>query len=179
MPQVMRCLGFGAALFFCSVAGSAQADLLRLERDSVAAREALRAQMVEALVGLPELLPEDGLAPPAPVAIYAEEAQSDLALIAAWADRLFAPTLPGFGAENAAQVVALITGANCAECAQAEADLRALSERYDLRVTLIERREAADVMRALELDLIPSYVFRDQMIRGAMPKIVLERYISE
>jgi hypothetical protein len=33
--------------------------------------------------------------------------------------------------------------------------------------------------RLLGLDMVPSYVFPDQMLRGAIPAIVLERYLSD
>jgi hypothetical protein len=39
-------------------------------------------------------------------------------------------------------------------------------------------RDAA-LVRDLGLDMAPSYVLRDRMLRGAMPAIVLDRYLSE
>ena len=32
---------------------------------------------------------------------------------------------------------------------------------------------------ALQLDIAPSYVFPDQMLRGHIPAIVLERYLED
>jgi hypothetical protein len=148
---------------------------LRLNHDS----PALRTEMIEVLTGLPELLPEPPSVPLEPGALYEDAARSDLALLDALADRLFGPGLPGFGPISAQNRVALMTSEACEACKQAEADLRDLSEVYDLRVTLFNADENADLLELLGLDMVPSYVFPDQMLRGAIPAIVLERYLSD
>ncbi|MDT8328044.1 MAG: hypothetical protein RQ750_11790, partial [Roseovarius sp.] len=94
------------------------------------------------------------------------------------APRLHDAALPGFGPQDAKLRIGFFTRKTCAECANAEADLRTLSETYDLRVTLLDMDEHADLARDLGLDLAPSYVFGEMMLRGAMPLIVLERYLS-
>ena len=180
MTRDARRLLRGAVFFLCVLApATASAEMLRLDHDS----PALRAEMIEVLSGLPELLPEfmPGAALPRVQAadLYDEEARSDLARLESFADRLFAPDLPGFGPEDARHLVALITSETCAECPRAEADLRALSEAYNLRVTLIKAGDNADILEELGLDIVPSYIFPDQMLRGAIPAIVLERYLSD
>jgi thiol-disulfide isomerase/thioredoxin len=176
MTARSRRLFRGAAFYLgCLAPWPASAELLRLDHDS----PALRAEMIEVLTGLPELLPEPPSVPLEPGALYEDEARSDLALLDGLAELLFAPALPGFGPEGAQHKVALITAPDCPECPKAEADLRDLSEVYDLRVTLINADENADLLKALGLDMVPSYVFPDQMLRGAIPAIVLERYLSD
>jgi len=59
------------------------------------------------------------------------------------------------------------------------ADLRALAERLGFRATVFDIEEDAGLARDLGLDVAPSYVMRDRMLRGTMPAIVLERYLSD
>ena len=140
--------------------------------------EAIRATLIENPNLLAPLRAQNG--PPersALINIYADDMQADLSALARAAPRLFDPALPGFGAQQAAHRIALFTRKECAECAVAESELRALSQAYDLRVTLLDMDEYAELARDLDLDLAPSYVFGDMMLRGAMPAIVLERYL--
>ncbi|HKK86792.1 MAG TPA: glutaredoxin family protein [Roseovarius sp.] len=134
------------------------------------------AEIREALLGLPDL--KDRIAPP-PIDPYAGAVADDLARIEAQAARLFAKDLPGFGAPDAARTIALLTRSDCAACDLAEADLRELAETHDLRVTLIDMDANPDLAQALGLDLTPSYVLPDMMLRGHMPAIVLQRYLAE
>lgn len=148
-----------------------------------AGREILHDEMVEILAGLPELLAGVDLiaiSMPAPDAgdIYADHIEADLADLAAHQDDLFSPDRPGFGTPDAAVTVALFTAADCPDCARAEADLRALAETHDLRVTLLDIDADAALAQALGLDMAPSYVFEDMMLRGHMPAIVLEGYLA-
>ncbi|MBZ0122634.1 MAG: glutaredoxin family protein [Roseovarius sp.] len=146
-------------------------------------RAILHDEMIEALVGLPELLA--GVAPvalstPVPDAadIYADHVEADLADLATHRDALFSPDRPGFGAAGAATTVALFTAADCPDCARAETDLRALAETHDLRVTLINIDADAALAQALGLDTAPSYVFDDMMLRGHIPPVVLKGYLD-
>lgn len=119
-----------------------------------------------------------GLNQPTALHLYADDMAADLSALARAAPRLYDAALPGFGPSEAKQKIALFTRKDCAECAEAEAGLRTLSETHDLRVTLLDMDSHADLARDLGLDLAPSYVFGDMMLRGAMPLIVLERYLN-
>ena len=153
----------------------AQTDFTDL---SPAERAIFHAEIREALLGLPELL-SGGVPAPAP-APYAEEIESDLARIAAQADALFAPGLPGFGgAEGDAATLALFVQEDCPDCIRAEAELRDITKAYGVKVTLIDMGAHPDLVQALGLDMAPSYVFADKMLRGHIPAIVLERYLSD
>ncbi|MGP6086232.1 hypothetical protein [Antarctobacter jejuensis] len=112
------------------------------------------------------------LAAPAAPDLYAEDRQGDLDLITRHADVLFGP-------EKAA--MAMFTSADCARCPQAEKDLRALAEAHQVAVRILDtaRPEVADLMQALTLDTLPSYVMQDRMIRGDIPVFVLGRYLAE
>lgn len=150
-------------------AGSGLADLS--PRDEAI----LRAMLVEVLSGLPDLLPP---VTPGATTGLSREVADDLARIDALSDRLFGPGLPGFGAPDAARTIAFLTAADCPDCARAEAELRELAQEYDLRVRVIDVTEAPDIPLALDLDMVPSYVFERMMLRGAMPKVVLQRYLK-
>ncbi|MEQ9257897.1 MAG: hypothetical protein RIG84_02230 [Roseovarius sp.] len=166
-----------AALFALCVAAPAlaQTDLRNMTPEE---RAIFGNEIREALLGVPELLPRH-LARRAPEAaeLYADEIENDLARIAAQEAALFGAGLPGFGPEGAAQRIALVTTPDCAACAEAEAELRSLARRFDLRVTLVTLTPG--LAESLDLDTAPSYVMPDRMLRGHIPPIVLERYLSE
>ncbi|WP_417209942.1 hypothetical protein [Antarctobacter sp.] len=117
--------------------------------------------------------------PAAPLDLYSDEKQADLAGIARQ-DTLFDPASPGFGPAGG-PVLALFIGPDCPDCDAALAELKQISQDLGIRVTLLETTdpENAATMAALGLDVLPSYVMRDRMIRGHMPAFVLERYIIE
>ncbi len=140
-------------------------------------RAIFHAEIREALLGLPRAALPD--APPPAINLYQDAIDRDLARLADRDTALFGPHLPGFGPADAAQRIALFTAPDCPDCARAEAELRALADTFDLRVTLLDMDTHADLARALELDLAPSYVLPDMMLRGHIPPIVLERYLSE
>lgn len=142
-------------------------------------RVIFHAAIREALLEVPQLLPGASalVSPPTPLQ---EEITNDLARIKANAKRLFDPALPGFGPEGAKTRIALFISEGCGSaCTEAETDLRALSERTDMRVTLIRMEDAPDLAAALEIDTVPFYVFPDKFLRGQMPLVVLERYIAQ
>ncbi|MGI3165643.1 hypothetical protein [Pseudooceanicola sp. 200-1SW] len=207
---------------------------------------ALLAQEMRALLlAEPELIPQireearRRMAADAASDLAAEIA-GDRATIADLAPALFAASPRGFGADRAMAQITLFTAARCADCAQAEAELRALAaEMPGLRVeirslsdsdadlawraletaqgpqaaaafraALLEPPQAepeallraqgidpatlpvTETLRAelaaqaalfarLDLDTAPSYVMADRLIRGAMPGVVLRRYLSE
>ena len=167
----------GAALLAACCGGPslAETDVLNL---TPAERAILGQEIRAVLLTVPQLLPLDR-PPPDAADLYAEAIDSDLARLRAHREALFSPALPGFGPENAARTIALFTRANCPDCALAVADLRALAETHDLRVTLLDMEENSALADALQLDMAPSYVFPDQMLRGHIPPIVLERYLAE
>lgn len=132
-------------------------------------RAILRAEIREVLLSLPrDLLPD---VPPPPVDLYAEAVSDDLAQIAAHGATLFGPDAP-------ARSIAFLTRDDCEDCTQALTELRDLAEATGWQVRVIDMAEHADIARALELDTMPSYVLPDMMLRGAMPAIVLEKYLS-
>ena|SRR6056297_766510 len=161
-----------AGLFALATAAGAETDFTDLTPTE---RAVFHSEIREALLGLPDL--PERISPP-PINPYADAVEDDLARIKAQANRLFAPDLPGFGPKDATQTIALLTRADCAACATAEAELRDLAETHALRVTLIDMDENAGLVQALELDLAPSYVLPDMMLRGHMPAVVLKRYLS-
>lgn len=141
-----------------------------LSRDTLG--EAIRAVLIDT----PALLaPLRASPPPDP---YAEDVARDRALLTREAAHLFAPGLPGFGAPEARTRLAFFTRSGCPDCAQAEAELRALARRLPIRVALIDIEREAALAARLGLDMAPSYVLRDRLLRGAMPAIVLERYLA-
>lgn len=212
-----------------------------LQRDPALLGQELRALLLEE----PELI-EQGRAEARrrmaadAASDLAAEIAGDRATIADLAESLFNVTPRGFGAAEGPAGITLFTAARCADCLQAEAELRRLVEempglrverrslsdsRADLlaraleeaqgpeaalayRTALAEAPEAdadavlrqtgidpeslpiSDSLRAdlaaeaalfsrLGLDASPSYVMPDRLIRGAMPGIVLKRYLSE
>ena len=143
-------------------------------------RSIFHQEIRQVLLSLPDLPHRDGPARvPARFDPYAEDIADDLARIAAHADALFSPDLPGFGAADAPLAVAFFTAPDCPDCARAEAELRSLADRHPIRVTLLDISAHADLAHVLGLDTTPSYVMPDRMLRGHMPAIVLERYFSE
>lgn len=132
----------------------------------------------EVLIDTPALLGPLVASDPAPMDIYAGAVADDLDLLTREAPRLFDPGLAGFGPEDALPRIALFTAPDCPDCIAAEAELRALAHRLGLRVSLFDMGRDADLAARLGLDLAPSYVMPDRLLRGAMPAIVLERYLS-
>lgn len=143
-------------------------------------RAILGQEIRAVLLTLPELLPRDApRGAPEAEDLYAKEIASDLARLKAHRAALFSPNLPGFGPLEASHTIALFTRSDCPDCARAEADLRTLAERYDLRVTLLDMDGNSELADSLDLDKAPGYVFPDKMLRGHIPSIVLERYLDD
>lgn len=201
-----------AALALCAAAPAAAADGLDL---TPAQRAAFGAEVRALLMDEPALAAPalKGAAPDA-ASIYADEAASDRARIAADAGLLFTPGPLGFGADKPKQTIALFLSADCADCAPALRDLIEIAaHRPGLRVELraldadpatlslmariaqhgpdafFDSGPGADAMpiagdagagaaARLGLDLAPSYVLPDMMLRGWIPAIVLDRYLD-
>jgi len=142
-------------------------------------RSPLGAAIREALIATPEVLSEVTRPAPPPLDLYAEDAARDLDLLARVAPRLFDPAQRSIGHEDAPTRIALFTRADCAACATAETELRALADRLGFRASIFDIVDEADLAQRLGLDMAPSYVMRDRILRGEMPTIVLERYLAE
>ncbi|MEI4233509.1 hypothetical protein [Roseovarius sp. D22-M7] len=159
--------------------------LLALSLDAAAqdagpqSRTPLGEAIRETLIATPEVLTGLTGAASAPIDLYAEDTARDLDLLDRTAPRLFDPKHPGIGPEGAPIRIAIFTRDGCPDCADAIADLRGLADRLGFRATVLDIAEHADLARDLGLDMAPSYVMRDRMLRGAMPKVVLKRYLSE
>lgn len=161
----------GAALALVALAAPGLAAP-RQSRDPLG--EAIRSVLIDT----PAFLAPLRAPAPAPLDLYAEDVARDLDLLTREAPHLFAPGLPGFGAPDAAIRLALFTRPDCPDCDQAEAELRALARRLPIRVAVLDMTRDAALAARLGLDMAPSYVLRDRLLRGAMPVIVLERYLA-
>lgn len=169
----MRALPLLAALMMGAASSALAQDLPKQSRTALG--EAIRTVLIDT----PTLLaPVRDPAPLTGTDLYADEATRDLDLLARAAPRLFAPGLPGFGAEGAIPSIAFFTQTGCSDCAMAEAELRDLAARLGLRVSTFDMIKDADLATQLGLDMAPSYVLPDMMLRGAMPAIVLEKYLA-
>jgi hypothetical protein len=171
----MRHLRLGAAVL-CGLSLAAPAVAQDVAPQS---RAPLGEAIRKALIATPEVLSEVSRPAPEPIDLYAEDAASDLRILDRAASRLFDPEQPGIGPDGAPTRIAIFTRADCATCGSAMADLRALADRLGFRATVFDIEEDAGLARDLGLDVAPSYVMRDRMLRGDMPAIVLERYLTD
>jgi len=174
-PITSQGLPFAAGLtiaLWCGAA-SGETDFTDL---SPTERAIFHQQIRAALLDVPELLQDAPAA--APASPYQDAIAQDLARLSERNSALFDPDLPGFGPPDAALRIALFTAPDCADCDRAEADLRALAQSHDLRVTLLDITRHGALADTLELDMAPSYVFPNMMLRGHIPPIVLERYLA-
>ncbi len=144
-------------------------------------RSPLGEAIRDALIATPEILPPGpglGLSR-APLDLYGEDIARDLDVLSHAAPHLFSADQPGFGPRGTATRIALFTRADCPDCATAMQELQVLADRMGFRVALFDLARDAALARDLGLDMAPSYVMPDRMLRGLMPAIVLERYLSE
>ena len=100
---------------------------------------------------------------------YQEKAQADLALISSLTDQVLA------GAP-----IALFTGDDCADCGLALAELKAITDTYNISFTHHMMSDPASAALAAQLGMTdpPFYVMADRILRGHMPDIVLRRYLA-
>lgn len=136
--------------------------------------EAIRA----ALIASPDLLSGLTSTPRPPLDLYGDEIDRDLAMLDRAAQHLFDPDRPGIGPAGAPTRIAFFTRADCPDCATAREELQALATRMGFRATVFDMGRDAALARELGLDMAPSYVLPDMMLRGAMPSVVLERYLG-
>jgi protein-disulfide isomerase len=141
-----------------------------------AERAALGAEIRALLLAEPEIAAR-ALTPPS---AFEEAVSADMERLTRLAPQLFDPAQAGFGAADAALRIAFFTADDCADCARAEADLRALAASHDLRVSVFSMADAAarDLAARLELTETPAYVLPDMMLQGHIPHVILERYLA-
>lgn len=160
----------------------AHAPPVRAETDfsalSFTERAILGAEIRAVLLELPDLPGMiQGAPPPSP---YQDQVAADLDLIATYSRQLFRPGAgASFGATDAPIFVALFITPDCPDCARAEAELRELATRTPIHITLHDMQADARLASVMGLDIAPSYVMSDRMLRGHMPAVVLERYFRE
>ena len=170
-------LSIRAALMAALFAQPAWAEsLLATEADRTAFGAELRALLLDDLdivdraMNPPQVSADD---------IYADDIAADLALIGGEAAQLFTTDAPRLGTGPVA--LAFVTGPDCAECAAAAEELTALLAERGIAARIVDVAEPEDraLLDRLGLDLWPSYVFPEMMVRGAMPAFVLARYLDE
>lgn len=112
------------------------------------------------------------LAAPPPVTgdLYAEDKANDLDRIEADATTLFPE----------GEAIAFFTGPDCPDCMKAASELSDIASKMGIGVNSFDIADAenAALMARMTLDVVPSYVMPDRLIRGHMPAFVLERYLS-
>ena len=144
---------------------------------SAAERAALGAEIRAVLLDHPGIV-DQALNPPSS---YRQAVNADIDRLRTLAPHLFDPAQDGFGAGNAARHIALFLRDDCEDCTRAVADLRAITQTHDLRVTLHhldDNGPGAALAARLELTEAPSYVLPGMMLQGHIPPIVLERYLT-
>ncbi|MET4103111.1 hypothetical protein ABIE58_002548 [Roseovarius sp. MBR-78] len=142
-------------------------------------RSPLGEAIRNALIATPEVLPPASGLTRAPLDLYGDDIARDLDALRRAAPRLFSADQPGLGPKGTPTRIALFTRADCPDCATAMQELQALATRMGFRVALFDLARDAALARDLGLDTAPFYVMPDRMLRGLMPAIVLERYLSE
>jgi hypothetical protein len=133
-----------------------------------AERAAFGAEVRALLLEEPEIVAR-ALRGPNPNAARIE---SDLALIGARAGRLFDPEAAHLLGGTGPVAMAVFTPPDGPLAER----LRAYARDNGLRIALHDPAQSADLMAALTLDTVPSYVFPTVMVRGDVPLAVLERY---
>ena len=161
--------GLFAVLVLFPAIVNAQTDLNAL---TPAERESFGTEVRETLLAHPELVSGavDALAGriESPItAAYREIVTDDISLL----ERL-APDILG-GAD-----IALFVSETCVECADAIEDLKEITVRSGTNFILRDIAEMAHWAESLELDAAPFYVMRKMVLRGRMPPVVLEKYLS-
>ncbi|MBR9651998.1 glutaredoxin family protein [Thalassobius aquimarinus] len=150
----------------------AQGGSLFDERERAALGHELRA----ALLADPEPVWQ-AFNPPAP-SPYQDDIDRDLVQLSAAAGELFDPAATEIGSPEAEKVLALFVRPSCAGCERARADLAALAERLDLRVTVFDLDQDAALAERIGVDMAPSYVLPRMIVRGDVPAAVIEKYLT-
>ncbi|MCT4558458.1 MAG: hypothetical protein N4A61_10410 [Pelagimonas sp.] len=105
---------------------------------------------------------------------YADHVAADLARIDSVSEVLFDP-------EDEQQIVMFVTRVGCDPCLKAQQEYEDLTLELGLSGTVLyaDTAPVKQIMRQLGLDMVPSYVMPDRMIRGHVPQFVLRRYLTE
>ena len=143
-----------------------------------AERQSFGAMVKSYLMANPSVITQ-ALSAKTPPDLYAEDREADLSIIARHKALLFDRSAEGFGVADAALVIALIGAKDCAPCQMAEADLRAFAERYGIRVRRLTLEDAAPFLSEMQITDLPAYAFENMVLSGAMPAVVMERYIAQ
>lgn len=150
------------ALALCTSQAIADTDFRALSNGE---RLLLGQEIRAVLLAHPEIV-DAALNPP--FEPYAEAIARDIELIEAHRDRLFA------GAD-----LALVISPDCESCARAQQELTKLAATYGLTINVVDLNQAPELEQALNIDMLPFYVLPKLMLRGAMPSVVLERYLAD
>ncbi|WP_319823603.1 hypothetical protein [Thalassovita sp.] len=162
-----RALALAALLAACPL-WAAETDFRGL---SMPERSALGHEIRDTLMADPELvLP--AFSPPTPG--YKDAIDADLQMLTDLADQIFAAPIAGDGD---APRLALVTTPDCAPCADFRALLTGWASQGRLR--LYDLPLSSATATALGLDTAPSFVFETLIVRGDVPPVVLEKYLSK
>ncbi|WP_323783198.1 thioredoxin family protein [Thalassovita sp.] len=159
-----------AGLLAVLLSGTAQADTVSSTDPAFAAE--LRA----ALLADPEPIWR-AFNPPAPS--DRENIDRDLARLAAAAGQLFDPDATMIGSPGSKHPLALFVRPGCPDCEKAKNDLKDLAAVIDLRVTFIDITRQAGLADRIGVDMAPSYVLPDMIVRGHVPAVVIRKYLSK
>ncbi|MEH6507216.1 MAG: disulfide bond formation protein DsbA [Sulfitobacter litoralis] len=157
------------ALVFCVTALPvvAQTDFGAL---TDAERLAFGTELRALLRAEPELVAAAVTPPNYAAEAYQEKAKADLDLIASLTRQVLAGTQ-----------IALFTGEDCTDCANALEEIKAISNTYDVTFKHHVMSDPASAALAEQLGMtdVPFYVMPDRILRGHMPDIVLRRYLTQ
>ncbi len=164
-----------AALGFTPTDAQADTNFTRL---STQERQILGEEIRQVLLADPQIIAR-ALAGPSP---YEDVVEQDLSLIERLAPQLFDPARVTIGAPDATNRIAVFVGPNCPECVAALADLERLAPQFGVGVAVLDMvaPDGAPIALAaqLGLDLLPTIVFPDKILRGQMPEAVMQRYLA-
>ncbi len=99
---------------------------------------------------------------------YADDIARDIALINRHREALFGDA-----------DLAIFVTPDCEACKTAQEELSVLAKANGLSVNTLNVHQAEELATDLQIDVVPFYVLPDKMLRGAMPSIVLERFLTD
>jgi len=137
-------------------------------------RAAFRHEVRQALMDAPELVLPAFRAPPPPTMQAGISADNEM--LARLGPVLFSAPAYRAGPEDAPEV-ALISTPDCPACDTARQWLEDQAKAGQLQY--FEWALSAAEIKPLELDVAPSFVFGNVMLRGDMPPVVLEKYLRK
>lgn len=159
------------------IAGLATAPLFAAQTDfrrlTPAERAVLGDEIRQVLRTNPDLV-RPAFEAPVPVPGYQDEIDQDRALLRDLAPQIWATPLITSG--NAPKL-AIVTAPDCAPCAAVQDQLTGWAQagRVDLFTLPLDSHAA----RALGLDTAPSFILETMIVRGDVPPVILEKYLSK